>query len=55
MADRPERMPTGKRRQQSELVARTRIVFHRAGTKRIELRVDRKILLRQAREMPYGL
>ena len=41
-------MARQKLRQHGELVAGARVVFHRAGAERIEMRVDRKILLRQA-------
>ena len=53
MADRPERMPAGKLGQQGQRIAGARVVFHRARTQRIKLRVDRKVLLRQARVVTH--
>ena len=55
VAHRPERMAAGKRRQQRERIADARVVFHRAGTQRVELRVDGKILLRQTRVVAHHL
>ena len=55
MSDRTKRMPTRKLRQQCERVAGARVVLHRARAQRVKLRIDRKILLRQARVVPHGL
>ena len=51
----PERMPPKKFRQHGEGVACLRVVFHGAGTERIEMRVDGEIHLRKAREMAHRL
>ena len=51
VADRPKRMPAGELGQQCQLVAGARIVFHRARTQRVELGIDREVLLRQPRVM----
>ncbi len=55
VADRTERVPATKLGQQRERIADSRVVFHRAGTERIKLRVDREVLLRQARVVPDDL
>jgi len=40
-----QRMTIQKLRQHGVLIARTRVVLHRAGTERIEMRVDGEVLL----------
>ncbi len=52
---RRQRMPAEELGQHRELIARARVVFHRARAERIEVRVDREIELRQAREMAHRL
>ena len=52
---RPQRMALGKSGSIASRLQTSRVVLHRARTERIEMRVDRKILLRQAREMPHDL
>ena len=52
---RRERMPAEELRQHRELIARARVVFHRARAERIEVRVDREVQLRQAREVAHCL
>jgi hypothetical protein len=48
-------MPAEKLREHRELIARARVVFHRARAERIEVRVDREVQLRQTREVAHGL
>jgi len=55
MLNGAERVALGKLRQHGQPVADPRVVFHRARTKWIELGIDRKVLLRQAGEMPHDL
>ena len=50
---RPERMARQKLRQHREAITNPRVVFHRARTQRIEMRVDGKIQLRQPRKMAH--
>ena len=50
--ERVLRQETGQHR---EGIAGPWIVFHRAGAERVEMRVDREILLRQAGVMPHRL
>ena len=47
MRHRGQRVPAGKPRQQGQGVTGARVVFHRARTQRIEVRVDGKIQPRQ--------
>jgi len=55
VADRTERVPTCETRQQRQCVTRAWVVLHRARAQRIELCIDRKILLRQSCVMPHDL
>ena len=55
VTDRTQRVPTRKTGQQSQRITGARVVLHRARAERIELRVDREVLLRQAREVPHDL
>ncbi len=55
VAGGPERMPMREAWQQSQGITGPRVVFHRARTERVELRIYRKILLRQTRKMPDNL
>ena len=50
---RTGRMACQKLRQHRQRIARARVVLHRARTERIELRVDREVLLAQARVVAH--
>ena len=50
---RRERMAIEESRQHRELVARLRVVLHRARTERIEVRVDGEVELRQLGEVAH--
>ena len=52
---RRRRMPGQKARQRRQAVAGPRVVLHRAGAERVEVRVDGKVLLRQARVVAHRL
>ena len=52
---RPERMDTGKARQAGHLFASLGIVFHRAGAKRVEVRVNGIVQAREPGEMAHDL
>ena len=49
------RMAAGESIEHRQRMAGARVVFHRARTERIEVRVDREVLARQVRVMAYGL
>ncbi len=50
---RARRVARQKLRQHRQRIARARVVLHRARTERIELRVDREVLLAQARVVAH--
>ena len=52
---RRQRVACQETRQHGQRIAGARVVFHGAGAQWIELGIDGKILLRQARKVPYYL
>ena len=52
---RCKRMATEELRQHRVLVTGLGVVLHRAGTERVEVRVDREVQLREAREMAHRI
>ena len=52
---RRERMPREELRQHRVLITGLRVVLHRARTERIEVRIDREVQLREAREVTHGI
>ena len=50
---RARRMARQELRQHRQRIARARVVLHGARTERVELRVDREVLLRQARVVAH--
>ena len=52
---RRERMTREKLGEHGVLVTGLRVVLHRARTERIEVRIDREVQLREAREVTHGI
>ncbi len=50
-----QRVPSQEARQHRERIAGPRVVFHRAGAERVEVRVDAEVELREPRVMPDRL